>query len=148
MNSKTKEETSPVKNQDEALYSKFDRSRKFRAWDKVKKIMWTSKYPIDQGTYWHIGNDNYIDVTDNNICRDSNEFIVIEFTGEKDKKGQEIFEGDVLRVRYFLGYSNEEVEFLRGCFVAGKETVFGWSDKEVIGNVFENPELRPGGQND
>ena len=66
-----------------------------------------------------------------------NAWKLMQFTGLHDKNGREIFEGDIL-----LG--NSVVTFLGGRFIAyfndGKWEDIG-SHSEVIGNVWENPEL-------
>lgn len=81
------------------------------------------------------------------------EFEVMQYTGLKDKQGVEIFEGDIVR----LNAGNFEVCLLEGCWYLrrkfDKGVSFGrlyetWTEcakeglpYEVIGNIYENPEL-------
>jgi len=84
-----------------------------------------------------------------------------QYTGLKDKNGKEIYEGDVVVyvedviVETIEGHHRYEpegqigsVEFGNGAFyVAGGEfyshgeQMFLWSELEIIGNIYENPDL-------
>ena len=70
----------------------------------------------------------------------------LQFTGLHDKNGKEIYKGDMVKDRAGLGeIIFEEGQFvIRWLFENTKET---WQmdrkfkDSEVIGNIYENPEL-------
>ena len=85
-----------------------------------------------------------------------NKFVLMQYTGLKDINGVEIYEGDVAR----LEDGDFEVCFLEGCWYLRRVTTFGTSfgrlwevsaeaqskslPFEVIGNIYENPELIDG----
>lgn len=82
---------------------------------------------------------------------------VMQFTGIKDKKGKEIYEGDIFNCIYLFDGCNKhklKIEYneSNACFrpvnIGGrcdqKQVVISMSDmtrNEIIGNIHENPEL-------
>ncbi|MED0649773.1 YopX family protein [Aeribacillus pallidus] len=87
------------------------------------------------------------------------EIVLLPFTGLKDKNGREIYEGDILELGIQKGILKSVVEYHSPTFchrwinleeagIRGKkiEPLF-WNTNiifEVIGNVYENPELLEG----
>ena len=67
-------------------------------------------------------------------------FIPLQCTSKKDKNNKLIFEGDIIREYDEYGYVMiKEVDFL-------EDVMFGFNinvefDYEIIGNIYENPEL-------
>lgn len=101
---------------------------KFRAWHNQIKEMFLD-FPNMNVFFW--------------IEQDHQDMEIMQFTGLCDKNGKEIYEGDILK-----DYDNEQiavVSFEDGSFIATYEnistTIFEWSGEEIIGNIYENPEL-------
>jgi len=77
------------------------------------------------------------------------EYVIMQFTGLKDKNGKKIYEGDILKQAISLSgpYLDKvaKVVFYHGSFLAkttlGAEHQIVENWVEVIGNIYENPEL-------
>mgnify|MGYP001233689767 FL=1 len=81
-----------------------------------------------------------------------NHAILMQYTGLKDKNGKEIYEGDIIRESDGDGgYIYAKVVYYKDGFM-GKEKGFEpeypisdfKNETEVIGNIYENPELLEG----
>jgi len=131
------------------------REIKFRVWDKRDKRMRDIGYLDFEGRVQILENDHPSKV------RNKKDFVLMQYTGLKDKNGTEIYEGDIVKYRPYYAYEyNEEYEI---DIVKWGETgdtdgflhhrhlewiVFDQpladvvdGDCEVIGNIFEDSEL-------
>ena len=121
------------------------REIKFRAWDKKEKKMYNAR-PV-----WIMSKEGEYSIKcfgDANCSRymHKEDFILMQYTGLKDKNGKEIFEGDIaLHPGLF---SNGKPGVIRFSEI---DASFYWSGKNslpinnnhitIIGNIYENPEL-------
>ena len=128
------------------------REIKFRAWDIMNKmmincfalsstgnIMFTKKRGSD-------GKYHYSDLS--NQGYNNERFVLMQYTGLKDKNGKEIYEGDIIRrddgilsVHFGSSAFGLSVHRSDGVF-ASQWQLYGGKDKgEIIGNIYENPDL-------
>ena len=119
-----------------------NREIKFRAWDKEKKAM-------------ECHDLTGLDSMENALSfYDDIEKPLMQYTGLKDKNGVEIYEGD--RVKHDSeDFADGEIKYMLCCFSFYgyhygykdnlQDILANCNDKlEVIGNIYENPELLKG----
>jgi len=115
---------------------------KFRAWDKSKKKMFSSdliaRIRFNKGlpyavTLW----------SGHAIFHDN--MVLQQYIGKKDKNGKEICAGDILEDHYWNGMwftKNIEVKIPDIYIWLNGHRIMKGSYYKIIGNKFENPELR------
>jgi len=124
------------------------REIKFRAWDKEKdelippealtEIVWNKSDAPDT-----------IEYNDGEGLWQCLDFILMQYTGLKDKSGVEIYEGDI--VKYHSGadivsWTKTTAKFnVLNFYDASQDcpccAFSEYAELEVIGNIYENPEL-------
>jgi hypothetical protein len=112
------------------------REIKFRLWHKdLKKILTPDEWH-------HFGANIVMGVLKSEYHE------IMQYTGLKDKNGKEIYEGDICRIITNEGLTISAIEWdcLHLQWSARRTDYFRYApsscDLEVIGNVWENPELR------
>jgi uncharacterized phage protein (TIGR01671 family) len=124
-----------------------NREIKFRAWDKKAQVMlpveqWANKswiaVPIQVGAEeWELNQLKMEDIE------------LMQYTGLKDKNGKEIYDRDIVKMK---SYSDDQLVVfdemtMTGC---GCHNGYGYElpqenndpdEWEIIGNIYENPEL-------
>jgi len=147
------------------------REIKFRAWDGIKiiydgDIYWPEHFNIDlkrvtgkctvthEGIYFWVHETRLPDATEKHFdhcsIRLPEGMQIMQFTGLKDKNGKEIYEGDIGKQKMFRETNQNDPRFIigeisisptQGVLVRGLPIV-QW-EIEIIGNIYENPELNP-----
>jgi len=107
------------------------REIKFRAWSPSKK-KWRSDWSIS----------SYVEVLDLNEERIDDDLILMQYIGLKDRNSKEIYEGDIIRGLHDFGPGgfHEKIGVIQW-FDEGSYRMEYWEQPEVIGNIYENPEL-------
>jgi len=135
-----------------------DRNIKFRAWDSREEEMYNEEKFL-MSMDGEILDPSTFPFTVRKDC------ILLQYTGLKDKNGKEIYEGDILgniklqedkmpieipkRIMVFW-FNRESQYWVRDCnlqenpdfdYFSYDITIIDGFDYEVIGNIFENPDL-------
>lgn len=140
-----------------------NREIKFRVWDVENKEMLEVQELDFEPTFY--GGRIAIRPDQYNDYFDTEDMILMQYTGLKDKNGKEIYEGDIVKAYFkkgawkyndknYCGYKNGEVQYCVDGFILYienyKEKIYPLSsfvnndgninELEVIGNVFERGE--------
>ena len=128
------------------------REIKFRAWDKtenkmdrnVKELRFNSKTGLFGVLLYHMGFE---------YTRRAKDVELMQYTGLKDKNGKEIYEGDIISAWSqgwnAIGEVKHRIDGLWFMYPAYQHKIMwglcpnpeGKTSVEVIGNIYENPEL-------
>jgi len=133
------------------------REIKFRAWDKEKEEFVRNFAVFKDGAF-----DEYISEFERGIAPDG-KYILMQYTGLKDKNSKEIYEGDVVKIHVKGTYSDDDSidgqkwyddDFIGDVYFDEKSSGFvfrsvEWfsyiaphcNKAEIIGNIWDNPEL-------
>lgn len=117
---------------------------KFRVWDKLDKEI----YEVGE-IHWSRGEFDFIGdgIT---FKRDADEVELMQSTGLFDKNGKEVFVGDIIKctrgcpheVYLEKEYGGTYIGGMPAIYLKGLLSGYAWTeDEEIIGNVYENPEL-------
>ncbi|MGC4668385.1 YopX family protein [Enterococcus hirae] len=121
---------------------------KFRAWDKecmemanVTDINYKGNWVVDEP---HVVLDTRCDLLP------FDEVELMQSTGLKDKNGVDVYQGDIIRctsgclheVIWLEEYGGTFIGGMPAWYLSGLRNGYSWAGREeVIGNIYENPEL-------
>lgn len=123
---------------------------RFRVWDTVEKRMFLmDKEPYYQSEYqnfcfsvnFQLKEDEDEDYMQYKV--ESDNWILMQYTGLKDKNGNEIYEGDIVEsykgIRFHVQWIGNGFALHRG--VTGQGLLQPTKELEIVGNIYSNPEL-------
>jgi len=128
------------------------RTLKFRTWDTQNKEFseWTNRDPFFSTSdgaifFWERRQKPDGSFDGDIVLQDTGErFVLQQYTGLKDSKGKEIFEGDILvyessKTPCAVRWSNEDEDNHPGFRM--RDLLCQYGPCSIIGNIFETPEI-------
>ncbi len=129
------------------------REIKFRGWSKPENKM----VQVLEIRFWkeEVMTILIKEDTSSEKVRGKNDVEIMQFTGLKDKNGKEIYAGDIVHHRFYNEYfeviCNEKNASFSAKYIPGNGRYSGgiidkifaidFEEYEVIGNIYQNPEL-------
>lgn len=121
---------------------------RFRCWDEPNKIMRFNDEIVIWNDQVYINEKKELDSRIKGYsCLPKH---LMQSTGLKDKNGVEVFQGDIVRctrgcpheVVWLKEYAGMYVGGMPAWYLSGLSEGYAWTgDEEIIGNIYENPEL-------
>ena len=121
------------------------RDIKFRKWNSIAKTM-VYKNEDDSGGYWDGVRASDVQIVNDRFSY-NDDMVWLQYTGLKDLKDIEIYEGDIINTGFnkaIIDYNNKTARF---CFrrlqerIKWIENITAVNSYEVIGNIYENKDL-------
>ena len=120
---------------------------KYRAWHKTwEEMRGVEQILFDRGNVSDVSLDYENFVVHENI----DNIVLMQSTGLKDKNGQEVFVGDIIKctrgcpheVYLEKEYGGTYVGGMPAIYLKGIREGYAWTgDEEIVGNVYQTPEL-------
>lgn len=131
---------------------------KFRAWDiKMKQMIFTGFHLMGEVMAFHLIEQHCFETKGEGQSLDRwNDILVMQYIGLKDKNDKDIYHGDIITIKHphkdrsftgkveYFGYRFGCKDFYFSHFDIPNDIFSeGTEYIEVIGNIYENPELIP-----
>lgn len=118
---------------------------KFRAWDKeFKEMVYVNALVFDEQVIKATYQNGSI------VKEDVKNYELMQSTGLRDKNGKEVFIGDIIKctrgcpheVYLEKAYGGKYIGGMPAVYLKGLLEGYAWTEaEEVLGNIYENPEL-------
>ena len=122
--------------------------QKFRAWDTTNKEMFKDTFAITESGQVVIVEQGFVTDTPEYVFVDN--LVIMQSTGLKDKNGKEVFVGDIIKctrgcpheVYLEKEYGGTYIGGMPAIYLKGIREGYAWTEhEEIIGNIYENPEI-------
>jgi uncharacterized phage protein (TIGR01671 family) len=119
---------------------------KFRGWDTKKKKMYSAEDMGKDELTLSVNGKGFVNVSgaDTRLSQYYTHIIPLQYTGQNDINGKEIYENDIVKLNDGqIAYVGRDFDDNAGFdfYFNGEFSGRTWSGCEVIGNIYENPEL-------